>query len=71
MSDPIQVLLIEELRIEAKLVPNRRGRLYDLAADEIEDLKLDVKKLSGELWTAVNTVSYLRDQIATLLNVGK
>lgn len=30
--------LLEELRVEEALVPNRRGKLYGLAADEIERL---------------------------------
>ena len=28
--------LIEELEVEAKLVPNRRGQLYQLAADALK-----------------------------------
>lgn len=33
------VTLLQELRIEAALVPNRRGKLYALAADRIEELE--------------------------------
>ena len=35
----VVVPLLDELRLEAALVPNRRGRLYALAADEIERLR--------------------------------
>jgi hypothetical protein len=35
----VPVELVQELRIEAALVPNRRGALYALAADEIERLR--------------------------------
>jgi hypothetical protein len=40
VSEHFQVVpLIEELRIEAALVPNRRGELYRLAAERIEALQ--------------------------------
>lgn len=38
------VTLLEELQIEAALVPNRRGQLYALAAAEILRLQADATK---------------------------
>jgi len=35
---------VEELRVEGSLVPNRRGELYRLAADELEKLRKDAER---------------------------
>lgn len=38
--------LVEELRIESKIVPHRRGQLYGIAADEISRLRAEVARLT-------------------------
>lgn len=43
-ADQKPVALLEELQIEAALVPNRRGQLYALAAAEIQRLRAEVAK---------------------------
>jgi hypothetical protein len=43
-ADQKPVALLDELQIEAALVPNRRGQLYALAAAEIQRLRAEVAK---------------------------
>lgn len=44
-----RVTLTEELRIESKLTPHRRGQLYGLAADEVERLTADLSTARAQL----------------------
>ncbi|MGE5522366.1 MAG: hypothetical protein ACM3SS_01530 [Rhodospirillaceae bacterium] len=49
MSEKVaRVPLLEELRIEARLVPNRRGELYNLAADRIRQLESDLSDMTAD-----------------------
>jgi len=65
MSDDHQkVDLLEELEIESKLVPNRRGELYRLAAEEIRKYRRDADTVyrvkvvvSREEWREVVAVT--------------
>lgn len=41
--------LVEELRIESKIVPHRRGKLYGIAADELTQLRAEVERSDAAL----------------------